>query len=166
MHSNPGEEHNPKRQYHGFRPRQASRGAITITTPVNSGTLALFNNGPADAIIVVRDFVLITTVAHLVAVALVNASLGAASGAIVRTYGGGATPAGQLQSLDTATLVTADYYVPVNYNWAQWNHDLPFQFMLPGWSLQFQDTTAAETMRLAIYWEVVNPDQIDFMDAG
>ena len=166
MH-NEGERHNPKREYSGhLHPRQGARGAITITTPTNNGTLALFNNGAADDIIVVRDFVVVTTVAHLVAIALVNATLGAAGGTIVRTYAGGATAAGQLQSLDTPTTLSADYYIPVNYNWAQWNHDIPFQFMSPGWSLQFQDTTAAETTRLAILWEVVKLDQIDFMDAG
>lgn len=166
MH-NEGERHNPKRTYaNDLHPRQGARGAITITTPTNNGTLALFNNGAADDIIVVRDYVLITAVAHLVAVALVNGTLGTAGGSIVRTYAGGATAAGQLQSLDTATALTADYYVPVVYNWAQWNHDFPFQVIAPGWSLQFQDTTAAETMRLAIFWEVVKLDQIDFMDAG
>lgn len=166
MEHNPSELHNPKRPYRDFRPRQGARGAITITSPTNSATLALFHNGVADEIIVVRDFVVITTVAHLVFVALVNATLGTAGGTIVTTYAGGAAKAGQLQSLDSTTILTPDYFVPNQTNWPQWNHDIPFQLMSPGWSLQFQDTTAAETMRLAIFWEVVKNDQIDYMDSG
>lgn len=166
MHINEGELHNPKRPYLGFHPRQSYRGAITITTPTNSGTVALYNTSSASQILVVRDFLVVTTVAHLVAVALVSGTLGTSGGAIATVYAGGAAGPGQLQSLDTATLITADYYVPAQSNWPQMNHDFPFQFLPPGWSLQFQDTTAAETLRLAISWEAVTPDEIDFMDAG
>ena len=155
---------NPYREYHNYRPRRGWRGAITITSPTNSGTLALYHTGSAPHLIVVRDFLVVTTVAHLVAVQLVNASLGTSGGSIVPGVAGGAAGPAQLQSLDTATLLTADYYVPAQSNWPQFNHDFPFQVLQPGWSLQFQDTTAAETMRLAIAWEVIAPEHFDYLD--
>ena len=155
---------NPYREYRSYRPRRTWRGAITITTPTNSGTLALYHTGSAPHLIVIRDFLVVTTVAHLVAVALVNSSLGSSGGQIVPVVSGGAAGPGQLQSLDATTLLTADYYVPAQSNWPQFNHDFPFQVLQPGWSLQFQDTTAAETMRLAITWEAIDIAHFDFMD--
>lgn len=154
---------NPYREYRGFRPRRGFRGAITITGPSNNGTLALYHAGSGTGVLVIRDFLVVTTVAHLVAVQLVQGSLGTAGGSIAPVVSGTAAGSGTLQSLDDAATLTADYYVPAQFNWPQFNHDFPFQVLQPGWSLQFQDTTAAETMRLAIAWEQIAPEHLDYM---
>src|SRR6266849_1169328 len=158
------EDHvNPRRQYHGFRPRQSFRGAITLTGPTNNATLVLYNASNSTHVLVVRDFVVVTTVAHLVAVATVQGTVGTSGGSITTGVAGGASGPGQLQSLDTATAVTADYYVPAQVNWPQFNHDFPFHVLQPGWALEFQDLTAAETMRLAMTWEAIAIDELDFL---
>jgi len=158
------EDHvNPRRQYHGLRPRQSYRGAITLTGPTNNATLGLFNGSKSTHVIVVRDFVVITTVGHLVAVTTAQSSFGTSGGLITPGVTGDAAGPGQLQSLDTATALTADNFVPVQFNWPQFSHDFPFQVLQPGWAVEFQDTTAAETMRLAMTWEAIAIDELDFL---
>src|SRR5260370_40102641 len=92
------EDHvNPRRQYHGCRPRQAYRGAITLTGPTNNATLGLFNGSKSTHVLVVRDFVLITTVGHLVAAATVQSRFGTAGRLITPGVAGDAAGAGALQ---------------------------------------------------------------------
>src|SRR5260370_20720116 len=111
------EDHvNQRRQYHGFRPRQSYRGAITLTGPTNNATLGLFNGSKSTHVIVVRDFVVITTVGHLVALTTAQSSFGTSGGLITPGVAGDAAGPGQLQSLHTATALTADNLVPVQLN--------------------------------------------------
>jgi hypothetical protein len=152
---------NPTRQYHDVRPRQMARGLITLT-PVNSATLSLYNESLGDRLLVVRAYNLFTTVAHLVLVQLQQGKQGTVGGASAPTIPGEAVN-GTLYSLDTATALTSpDYIVDLPYNRPAWDYAFPFQVLHPGWSLTFQDTTAAELMRLAIMWEAIYPDQLDF----
>ena len=153
---------NPTRRYHDARPRQMARGLITLTTPVNSATLSLYNESLGDRLLVVRAYNLFTTVAHLVLVQLQQNKQGTAGGSVAPMVPGDVT-AGTLYSLDTATVLpNPDYIVDLPYNRPAWDYAFPFQVLHPNWSLSFQDTTAAETMRLAIMWEAIYPDQLDY----
>src|SRR5260370_29783620 len=111
------EDHvNPRRQYHGFRPRQSYRGAITLTGPTNNATLGLYNGSKSTHVLVVRDFIVITTVGHLVAVTTAQSNFGTSGGLITPGVAGDAAGAGQLQSLDTATAITDANFMPVHVN--------------------------------------------------
>ena len=153
---------NPTRRYKWFRPRQAYRGAITLSGPVNNATLLLNNNSTGPLIIVVRDFLVVTTAAHLIAVAAFNGTLGSSGGTITPMISGEAQGPGVLYSVDDSTTRIADYYVAAQLNQPQWRHDFPFQILQPGQSVLFQDTTGAETMRLAILWEAIYSDELDW----
>jgi len=155
---------NPTRDYRGIHPRQQARGVITLTGPTNNATLSLYNNSNAGSVLVVRAFVVNTTVAHLVLVARQQGTQGASGGTISCGVTGDGARAGQLYSLDTATAITPDWLVPVNFNAPSFGVDFPFEYLQPGWSLSFQDSTAAETMRLAILWEAVRIDQVDYLN--
>ena len=153
---------NPTRRYHDVRPRQMARGLITLTGPTNSATLSLYNESQGDRLLVVRTYNLFTTVAHLVLVQLQQGKQGTAGGSVAPMIPGESV-AGTLYSLDTATaLPNPDYMVDVLYNRPAWDYAFPFQVLHPNWSVSFQDTTAAETMRLAIMWEAIYPDQLDY----
>jgi hypothetical protein len=158
-----GREHlNPTRPYHDVRPRQMARGLITLTGPATSATLSLYNESLGDRLLVVRAYNLFTTVAHLVLVQLQQGKQGTAGGSVAPMIPG-ENVAGTLYSLDTATVLPApDYMVDVIYNRPAWDYAFPFQVLHPNWSLTFQDTTAAETMRLALMWEAIYPDQLDY----
>lgn len=158
------EGENPTRRYRSFRPRQAARGVITLTGPTNNATLSLYNNSSGVHVLVVRAFMVSSTVAHLVLVARQQGAQGASGGTIVPGVTGDGARAGLLYSLDTATAITPDYLVPSQFNWPAFGLEFPFEVLQPGWSLTFQDTTAAETMRLAVIWEAVQADQLDFLD--
>ncbi len=152
---------NPTRQYHDVRPSQMARGQISLTA-VNNTTLSLYNESQGDRVLVVRAWNLFTTVAHLVLVQLQQGKQGTVGGNVVPVLPGEAT-LGTLYSLDTATaLPNPDYIVDLPYNRPAWDYAFPFQVLYPNWSLTFQDTTAAELMRLAIMWEAIYPDQLHF----
>lgn len=158
------EGENPNRRYKWFRPRNAARGVITLTGPTNNATLSLFNNSTGPHVLIVRAFMVSMTTAHLALVARQQGAQGTQGGQVVPLVAGEGARAGQLYSLDTATALTPDYLVPAQFNWPAFGLDLPFEVLLPQWSLSFQDTTAAETMRLAVLWEAVQADQLDYLD--
>jgi hypothetical protein len=159
----PGEFDNPARRYKWFRPRQANRGVISLAGPTNSATLSLFNNSTGAHLLVVRAWSVAPTTAMQVLIASQRGPQGSAGGVVTPIVAGEAAQAGALYSLDTATALTPDWIAPVQTNWATWAQDFPFAIVMPGWSLSFQDSTAAETMYLAIFWEAILPDELDFM---
>ena len=74
-----------------------------------------------------------------------------------------ATLPGLMNSIDTATVYPGDYVAPLS---AQgifvWQHDYPFGVIEPGYSLVFQDGTAAHAMTVALIWEAIQVDQLDY----
>lgn len=156
------EYQNPTRRYKAFRPRQAYRGVITLATPTNNATLSLYNSGSGPQVLVVRAFTVAPTTAKSVFIAREKGSQGSSGGLIQPVMG--ATPAGpgQLFSLDTATALTPDYLATPQSNSPIWPYEFPVDVLVPGHSLVFQDTTAAEAFSLAILWEAITVEELDF----
>jgi hypothetical protein len=157
------EDYNPLRRYKWFRPRQAMRGVIGITPSTNYGTVSLFNNSTAAQLLVVRDFFVITGTAGIVDIILYQGSLGSAGGQMQPVVSGDAVTAGQLYSLDDASILTADYAVNTAYNQPRWGHEFPFQILQPGWSLVFQFATKTVLIDLSIMWEAILAEELDYL---
>ena len=158
----PNEGYNPTRPYNSdVRPRQGYRGHITIT-PTNNATLSLYNNSGGAHALVVRAYTIFTTAAHVVLIATQQGKQGAGGGTISPFVPGEASGPGQLFSLDTATALTPDFFLPGVIGTPNFGLDFPFGALLPGWSLSFQDTTAAEVMRLGLIWEAIFADELDY----
>jgi|SRR6266481_1263959 len=158
------EGENPTRRYKWFRPRQAARGAIQLSGPANHATLSLFNDSKSTDVLVVRQFLVSGGSNGLVAVALMQTAQGSAGGAIVPVVSGERRLSGALYSLDTAVLITPDYYLDFGDDATIWPIVLPFQVLEPNWSLVFQDLNNAQTMQLSILWEAIEADELDFQD--
>lgn len=157
------EEFNPKRRYKEFRPRQALRGMKASGVPTNLATVGLFNNSTGPAILVIRDLTLNGTASDTIAVTNVLGQVGSSQGLVhAMTPSQPGTP-GLLASIDTATAYPGDYLAALSSTGSfVWNHDIPFGVLEPGWSLVFQDTTAAHAMSVSLIWEAINTDEFDW----
>jgi hypothetical protein len=156
------ETQNPTRRYKHFRPRQATFGQRATGTPTNLATVSLFNNSPGPQALMVRDVNLSSTAGDLIRAAYVPGAVGTTSGIVSQMIPTDGLQAGFLASIDTATVFNGFYIVTAVQGAFTWYHDFPFAIVPVGFSLVFQNTTAAHAMSVALIWETVAEDQIDF----
>jgi hypothetical protein len=158
------EGENPSRRYKWFRPRQAYRGYILLAA-THLWTLSLYNSGSSPKILVPRHFLPYDTSSTLVDIALQRGTQGNSGGTISPVVPDTPTGNGTLYSLDTTTAVTPDYFMTTNVLASTgWPLTIPFQVIQSGWSLTFQGSVAGKTGILAILWEEITMDELDYLD--
>lgn len=159
-----GEIFPPKRRYKEFRPRQGARGMKQTTVPVNLATVGIFNNTTGAQYLVVRDLTVNGTVSDLIAVSYANQAIGTSQGLVRQLVPSMATQVGLIASIDTATVYPGDYLIALSTTgvW-EWVHDFPLAVLEPGWSLVFQDQTAAHALEVSAVWETINSDELDWV---
>lgn len=153
--------------YKNFHPRQAARGTITPITPTNFGTMSLFHNGPANTVIMLRDYQLYFT-GNLVSgfgVAYQQKRLTGTPGTVAPIDPTAGTIAGLVDYSDQASKLTWDWELSQSATvnqLGQWFHDYPFAMLLPGWSICFQNVVSAKSVSGAFIWEVVDQAQVNY----
>jgi len=153
---------NPTRKYKYFRPRQAFRGTANLT-PTNLPSFALYHTGLNATVLIVRYWELTLAAAATVLTAIQRGVYGNKVMTGVGIVPETAAPAGNVNSLDTATAITGDAspaVVPPVYGWIQ---DYPFTVLQPGCSLIVQGQTVAQAARVTFFWEEILIDQLDFL---
>lgn len=155
--------YNPRRRYRDFRPREAMRGRSITGVPTNRATVSLYNNSTGRAALVVRDLSMSGTANDTVAISYVGGQVGSTAGLQAALVANEAVFAGLVASIDTTTVYPGDYIAPLS---AQgifiWTHDFPLGVVQPGYSMTFQCSTAAHALTLALVWESVEIDQLDY----
>ena len=154
---------NPARKYKHFRPRQAARASKSLGVPTNHATVALYNNSSGPYLLVVRDFQISGTANDTIAVSYQPGAIGASPGLVQTLIPTDQLPAGQILSVDTATVYPGDYILSLaGYSTFEWFHDFPFGVLTPGFSVVFQAVTIAHAMTVAVVWEAIEIDQLDY----
>lgn len=153
--------------YKNFHPRQAARGGVAGGSTTNFGTIALFHNGAANTIIVLRDFQFLVqgTTATGMGVAYQQKRLTGTPGTVQSMSPDGGTPAGLVDFSDQANALTWDWQINQVGSFTfllQWFHEYPFALLLPGWSVCFQNTVKAKTISGSFVWEIVDQSQVDY----
>lgn len=158
-----GEIFNPKRRYKEFRPRQALRGMKSTGTPTNLATVGLFNNSTGPSLLVVRDLTINGAASDTVQVSNAVGAVGSSQGLVHAMVPSQPGSPGLVASIDTATVFPGDYMAALSTIGSfVWNHDIPFAVVEPGWSLVFQQVTAAHAMSIALIWEAIATDELDW----
>lgn len=154
---------NPRREYRLFRPRQAVRGRSTTGTPVNLATVGLFNNSTGRSVLVVRDITVSGPASDTVSASYQRGQIGSTAGLQASIVANEAAQPGTINSVDTATVYPGDYVLALTAQGAfWWQHDYPFAVIEPGYSLVFQDGTAAHAIAVSLIWEAIEIDQLDY----
>ena len=155
------EGENPTRRYKFFRPRQAARGYISVSGGSAFPSVYLFNP-TSTHYLVVRDFQPVVGSGSLLYIASVRGKTGTQGGTIHAFVGDTTTPAGQLWSDNAATALTPDNLQRDTGNSSMWSHDFPIGIVGPGWSMVFQQAVSTTTLELALIWEAILPDELDW----
>jgi len=153
------------RRYKWFRPRQAARGGVPLTTATNYATTALYNNSTGSTVLVVRDWQ-----CSQGGDGNYTAQFGYYQGRLTGTnypatplFPGDAVPNGLVDYSDQPHILPAEY---ANCGWitlsAYWPHDFPFAILPPGWSLFLQAPAKTTILSFGIVWECVSIDELDY----
>lgn len=154
---------NPRRMYRLFRPRQAMRGRSTTGTPTNRATISLYNNSTGRSTLAVRDVTISGTASDTVAIQYAQTQVGTTAGQQAALVANEAITPGLMAWVDTTTVFSGDYVAALTAQGAfWWQHDFPFGVVQPGYSLIFQDTTAAHALTVSLIWEAIEIDQLDY----
>ena len=154
---------NPRRPYRWFHPRQSMRGRSTTGTPTNRATVSLYNNTTGRATLVVRDVTISGTASDTVAIQYAQTQIGTTAGQQAAMVANEAIYPGLMAWVDTTTTFSGDYVAALTAQGAfWWQHDFPFAVVQPGFSLVFQDTTAAHALTVSLIWEAIEIDQLDW----
>lgn len=154
---------NPRRLYRLFRPRQAMRGRSTTGTPTNRGTVALYNNSTGRSTLAVRDVTISGTASDTISIQFIQGQIASTAGQQAALVANEAITPGLMAWVDTATVYSGDYIAALTAQGAfWWQHDFPFGVVQPGYSLVFQDTTAAHAISVSLIWEAIEIDQLDY----
>ena len=154
---------NPRRLYRLFRPRQAMRGRSTTGTPVNRATVALYNNTTGRSTLAVRDVTISGTASDTISIQYAQTQIATTAGQQAALVANEAITPGLMAWVDTATVYSGDYIAALTAQGAfWWQHDFPFGVVQPGYSLVFQDTTAAHALSVSLIWEAIEIDQLDY----
>lgn len=154
---------NPRRMYRLFRPRQAMRGRSTTGTPTNRATVALYNNSTGRSTLAVRDITISGPASDTINIQFVQTQIAITAGQQAALVANEAIVPGLLAWVDTATVYSGDYVAALTAQGAfWWQHDYPFAVVQPGFSLVFQDTTAAHAIQVSLIWEAIEIDQLDY----
>ena len=160
---------NPTRRYRWFRPRQAARGAVNFTSGVGAyNDVGLQNNSTAAKILVVREFFILSAAVGSGAGGwfMTQRSIGQNGSSYVENYfRQGATLPGIMVSNSDVTQQFPNVYqnqLGLGQN-LTWVHDFPFAIIEPGWSLVWQSAAQNVGATLSMIWEVVDPDELDYM---
>ena len=154
---------NPRRPYRWFHPRQSMRGRSTTGTPTNRATVSLYNNAVGRSTLVVRDVTISGTASDTVAIQYAQTQIGTTAGQQAAMVANEAIYPGLMAWVDTATTFSGDYVAALTAQGAfWWQHDFPFAVVQPGFSLVFQDTTAAHALTVSLIWEAIEIDQLDW----
>lgn len=159
----PEELYNPRRMYRLFRPRQAMRGRSTTGTPVNHATVGLYNNSTGRSTLVVRDVTISGPASDTIAIQYAQGQIATTVGQQAMLVANEATEPGLMAWIDSATVYSGDYIAALTAQGAfWWQHDYPFAVVQPGYSLVFQDATVAHALTVALIWEAIEIDQLDY----
>lgn len=157
------ELYNPRRLYRLFRPRQAMRGRSTTGTPTNRATVGLYNNTTGRSTLVVRDVTISGTASDTISIQYAQTQIATTAGQQAALVANEAITPGLMAWVDTATVYSGDYIAALTAQGAfWWQHDFPFGVVQPGYSLVFQDTTAAHALSVSLIWEAIEIDQLDY----
>jgi hypothetical protein len=154
---------NPRRMYRLFRPRQSVRGRATTGTPTNLATIGLFNNSTGRSVLVVRDITVSGPASDTVAASYQRTQIGSTAGQSASIVSNEAAQPGIIAWVDTATVYSGDYVLALTAQgvfW--WQHDYPFAVVEPGYTMVFQDATAAHAISVSLIWEAIEIDQLDY----
>jgi hypothetical protein len=159
----PDEIFNPNRRYKAFRPRQAARGLKATGTPTNLATVCMFNNTTGAQYLVLRDLTVSGTVGDLIAVSYLSGQIGTVPGKVSQMLPSQGVQVGLLTSLDTATVFAGDYSIALGqFGFWEWEHEFPLAVLEPGWSVIFQDATAAHAIVVSAMWESITTEELDW----
>lgn len=167
------EGENPTRRYRWFRPRQAVRGYGESTTQLHYTTMSLYNDSTAAELLVVRHYTVQGVQDSQFQIGVVQGALGSpaggqtgAPGPFVGNYlNQTGKRAGVINFLDDPLARDGDFFTVVdgpNLFTSRWDHDFPFAVLLPHESLFFQNATPGNEIQLALVWESIFPDELDF----
>lgn len=154
---------NPRRLYRLFRPRQAMRGRSTTGTPTNRATVGLYNNSTGRSTLAVRDITISGPASDTINIQYAQTQIATTAGQQSALVANEAIVPGLLAWVDTATVYSGDYAAALTAQgvfW--WQHDYPFAVVQPGYSLVFQDSTAAHAIAVSLIWEAIEIDQLDY----
>ena len=155
---------NPRRQYHGFRPRQAARGQGSISGVVNRPTVSLFNNSTGPYVIMVRWFSWIPVSNQLLITGYLQGTPPGTLQTVVPLVPGDATPTGQIFASDSATLITTDFTWQGQVNFpVVYPATFPLAVLLPGWAWITQGPAAATPWTVGFFWEWIAIDELDYI---
>lgn len=153
---------NPTRRYKWFRPRQAARGFGHGTAVAHNPAVLLYNNSTAAQYLVLRALQYIQDAGAETGLAFqlhagVSGTL-AMSG--VPVIFGQATLPGQIYQYDDPVVITPDYFIPAAGD-QSWVYDFPPVILTPNSSLELQ-TIAGSNFRVALLWEALFADELDY----
>jgi hypothetical protein len=99
----------------------------------------------------------------VISTAYAAGQVGSSQGLVTALLPSEASQAGLIASIDTTTVYPADYNLALTSTGeAEWFHDYPFAVISPGWSLVFQNSTAAQALTCSAIWEAILIDELDF----
>lgn len=154
---------NPRRMYRLFRPRQAMRGRSTTGTPTNRATIGLYNNSTGRSTLAVRDITISGPASDTINIQYAQGQIASTAGQQSALVANEAIVPGLLAWVDSTTVYSGDYIAALTAQgvfW--WQHDYPFAVVQPGYSLVFQDSTAAHAIAVSLIWEAIEIDQLDY----
>lgn len=154
---------NPRREYRLFRPRQAMRGRSTTGTPTNRATIGLYNNSTGRSTLAVRDITISGPTSDTINIQYAQGQIASTAGQQSALVANEAIVPGLLAWVDSTTVYSGDYVAALTAQGAfWWQHYYPFAVVQPGYSLVFQDATAAHAISVSLIWEAIEIDQLDY----
>lgn len=154
---------NPRREYRLFRPRQAMRGRSTTGTPTNRATVGLYNNSTGRSTLCVRDVTISGPASDTINIQYAQGQIASTAGQQSALVVNEAITPGLMAWVDSTTVFSGDYVAALTAQGAfWWQHDYPFAVVQPGYSLVFQDGTAAHAITVSLIWEAIEIDQLDY----
>jgi hypothetical protein len=144
--------------------RRCARGSLkSFGNPAQYSQVALFNNSPAQDLLLVRGIFVGFAADYPPALFYIGGLQGASPSAGVPIVTGDAALPGQLTAYQTSTVPPADFYMaPVaTQNSSAWSADFPIAVLQPGMSLVVSMIDPNLQVYAGFYWQAIHQNDLD-----
>ncbi len=147
--------------YPRFNPYRAMRGGLLAGSPTNLGTLSVFNDSTGADLIAIWGVLSTEAITLQQAFGATQGALGAATGTMQSYITGEPRKAGQLNYLDTTTVLAPSLVLNGVYSQSVTIlPPVPLAILQPGWSCYVQNQNAARVLSVSFLWQAVHIEDL------
>lgn len=145
-----------------FMPRRSGRGGVAATTAAAFGTMALYNNANSQFALLVRAWAWQPSTTTGWGFGYVQSRLTGTPGVVTPFVSGIQPPFGLVDYSSQAAATPTDFSfgTTTSNQTIWWEGEIPFGFLLPGWSLFVQHAAIGQAVAGGFIWEMIDANEI------